>query len=96
MDKGIYRHPLHSREKEHELLRDKLEYHLADLYDGERFKAGNTSIIYVRDIGFFVLKPKNNDDVSEFGYYWIKESPDDALKQVSLENLKRAAEYYEI
>ena len=71
MGKGIYRHPLHSRKEEHKLLRDELEHHLTELDEGEKFEAGNTSIIYVRDLGYFVLKPKNNDDVSEFGYYWI-------------------------
>tara|TARA_Y100001951_G_C11196607_1_gene214669 strand:- start:24 stop:335 length:312 start_codon:yes stop_codon:yes gene_type:complete len=103
MDEGIYRHPLHSRKEEHKLLRDELEHHLTELDEGEKFEAGNTSIIYVRDLGYFVLKPKNKGyykqstkDVLEFGYYWIKESPEDALRQVSLENLKRAAEYYEI
>ena len=103
---GIYRHPLHSRKEEHKLLRDKLEQHLTDLDEGEVFEAGKTKVIYVRDLGYFVFKEreksKNNgyfksiSDIPEFGYYWIRTYPHEALSLIPLKHLKQAAEYYEI
>jgi len=103
---GIYRHPLHSRKEEHKLLRDKLEHHLTELDEGEVFEAGKTKIIYVRDLGYLVFKEhektKNNEyfgnhnGIPDFGYYWIRTYPEEALSLVPLEHLKQAVEYYEI
>tara|TARA_R110000751_G_scaffold92723_3_gene181313 strand:+ start:313 stop:612 length:300 start_codon:yes stop_codon:yes gene_type:complete len=94
------------RQREHKELRDKLKHHLTDLSEGEIFEAGKSSIMYVRDLGYLVLKEhektKNNKyfekvrDIPEFGYYWLKEDPEDALGLIPLESLREAVEDYAI
>jgi len=87
-------------------LRDELKHYLTHLSEGEIFEAGKSSIVYVRDLGYLVFeeheKIKNNKDfekvrnISEFGYYWLKEDPEDALGLIPLESLREAVENYAI
>jgi hypothetical protein len=90
----------------HKILRDSLVPMLSDLCESEILHIGTSSIIYVSTLGFLVFKDheitKDNEyfeeveGIMEFSKCWIKQTPDEALRLISLDTLKEFVEDYEL
>ena len=71
---------------------DELVIFLQEMAEGDYLEIGKGRIFYIRDAGYLVLKRKvEHEYVSgEFGYYWMKEDPNDALTLFSTTDIRTA------